>query len=527
MPGKRAGETAGEREQRRLARRAAKAELERQANSISGYTNDSNPFHDPNLTTPVVWPKRNEAARAVVDETPEERKRRVAEEVDKTKARRAERAAEKALMEEERARAAREAELDNIDEWDAKEEAFHLEQAKERSRKRMADGRAKPIDFLARPLDTPADDVIRLSPVEAMPPYRLVENMAPHDLDDLRDDLHERLHLADGNEKFGTAMLDIVEDERSRLQQDEADEAERTKQGAVALGDAEELRRHQPASARAGGIQETVLDDVDEIFGGKSLDELATLDTQIRATIAGAGTGAAVDVEYWEALLARLQVFKARAVVTDVHKRAIDARLAHLRTLYPDEDEDAVAARLLTGKDEDEDEDAEAAAGGDDGDATTAEKTWAEKQAASKMEDNEEAFNVEAEINAKYRWDDKYRPRKPKYFNRVLAGYEWNSYNRTHYDSDNPPPRVIQGYKFNIFYPDLIDKSVAPSYFKEPGPAPDIVRLRFTAGAPYEDIAFHIPNRDWEFARRWGFKSSFDRGVLQLHFRFKRFRYRK
>ena len=32
-------------------------------------------------------------------------------------------------------------------------------------------------------------------------------------------------------------------------------------------------------------------------------------------------------------------------------------------------------------------------------------------------------------------------------------------YNRTHYDHDNPPPKTVQGYKFNIFYPDLIDKT--------------------------------------------------------------------
>ncbi len=57
-----------------------------------------------------------------------------------------------------------------------------------------------------------------------------------------------------------------------------------------------------------------------------------------------------------------------------------------------------------------------------------------------------------------YWWNEKYRPRKPKYFNRVHTGYEWNKYNQTHYDSDNPPPKVVQGYKFNIFYPDLIDK---------------------------------------------------------------------
>ena len=29
-------------------------------------------------------------------------------------------------------------------------------------------------------------------------------------------------------------------------------------------------------------------------------------------------------------------------------------------------------------------------------------------------------------------------------------GYEWNKYNQTHYDSDNPPPKIVQGYKFNV-----------------------------------------------------------------------------
>ena len=29
-------------------------------------------------------------------------------------------------------------------------------------------------------------------------------------------------------------------------------------------------------------------------------------------------------------------------------------------------------------------------------------------------------------------------------------GFEWNKYNQTHYDVDNPPPKVVQGYKFNV-----------------------------------------------------------------------------
>lgn len=49
-----------------------------------------------------------------------------------------------------------------------------------------------------------------------------------------------------------------------------------------------------------------------------------------------------------------------------------------------------------------------------------------------------------------YGWEDKYRPRKPRFFNRVHTGFEWNKYNQTHYDKENPPPKMVQGYKFNV-----------------------------------------------------------------------------
>lgn len=88
-----------------------------------------------------------------------------------------------------------------------------------------------------------------------------------------------------------------------------------------------------------------------------------------------------------------------------------------------------------------------------------------------------------------YWWHDKYRPRKPKYFNRVHTGYEWNKYNQTHYDHDNPPPKIVQGYKFNIFYPDLVDKTKAPVYtLEKDGSNGETCIIRFHAGPPYEDI---------------------------------------
>ncbi|KAF8528989.1 mid region of cactin-domain-containing protein [Hysterangium stoloniferum] len=157
---------------------------------------------------------------------------------------------------------------------------------------------------------------------------------------------------------------------------------------------------------------------------------------------------------------------------------------------------------------------------GFDMDAEALYRAEAEKQ----LDEEEELFNVEENITSTtYTWEDKYRPRKPRYFNRVHTGYEWNKYNQTHYDTDNPPPKVVQGYKFNIFYPDLIDKSKAPIYklVRTPGDT-ETALLHFSAGPPYEDIAFRIVDREWEYSHKRGFRSSFDRGCLSLWFNFRR-----
>ncbi|XP_075241085.1 splicing factor Cactin-like [Convolutriloba macropyga] len=141
---------------------------------------------------------------------------------------------------------------------------------------------------------------------------------------------------------------------------------------------------------------------------------------------------------------------------------------------------------------------------------------------------NNQAFSTEQNLNQEYLWADKYRPRKPRYFNRVHTGYEWNKYNQTHYDPENPPPKIVQGYKFNIFYPDLIDKRQTPRYSLEPIPnESDFVVLRFSSGPPYEDIAFKIVNREWEYGHKHGYKCQFSNDIFQLWFKFKLYKYRR
>ncbi|KAH8596698.1 mid region of cactin-domain-containing protein [Bisporella sp. PMI_857] len=173
-------------------------------------------------------------------------------------------------------------------------------------------------------------------------------------------------------------------------------------------------------------------------------------------------------------------------------------------------------------------------------DFSQATKALYEREVARGVNENEEIFTAEENVStsSKPQWADRYRPRKPRYFNRVQMGYEWNKYNQTHYDHDNPPPKVVQGYKFNIFYPDLIDKAKAPTFkiIREHGrkrgesfaPAgeEDTCLIRFIAGPPYEDIAFRIVDKEWDYSakRDRGFRSSFDKGILQLHFQYKKVR---
>lgn len=148
------------------------------------------------------------------------------------------------------------------------------------------------------------------------------------------------------------------------------------------------------------------------------------------------------------------------------------------------------------------------------------------REAARGVGEDEEVFAAEEDVSSSKRLANSGdHLRKPRYFNRVQMGYEWNKYNQTHYDYDNPPPKVVQGYKFNIFYPELVDKSKAPTYRIErengrkrgqsfaPAGEEDTCLIRFISGAPYEDIAFRIVDREWDYSakRERGFKSRFER----------------
>ena len=144
-----------------------------------------------------------------------------------------------------------------------------------------------------------------------------------------------------------------------------------------------------------------------------------------------------------------------------------------------------------------------------------------------KNSDNELVFNDIVEIKKDYEWAKDYKPIKPRYANKKILGFDWNKHNQAHYDNINLPPKTVSGYRFNIFYPNLVDKTKTPKFYLQRSETPDMCIIRFESGAPYEDVAFKIINREWNTRQKGDFLNVFDKGVLKLYFKFKRFRYKR
>ncbi|KAI5618563.1 cactin isoform X2 [Silurus asotus] len=617
-------ETPEEKRARRLSKKEAKERKKREkmgwSEEYMGYTNADNPFGDNNLLGTFKWQKALELKGIghLGEKDLKERNKLIQEEnrreLQKVKQLRLEREREKAMREQELEMLQREKESEHFKTWAEQEDNFHLHQAKLRSKIRIRDGRAKPIDLLAKYISAEDDDLS----VEMHEPYTFLNGLTVTDMDDLLEDIKVYMELEQGkNVDFWRDMTTITEDEISKLRKLEA--------SGKGPGD------------RREGINTSVSTDVQSVFKGKTYSQLQALHMNIENKIQAGGSN--LDIGYWESLMQQVRVYMARARLRERHQDILRQKLYKLKQeqgvesepLFPIIKEEPESENPVTNTEEPSISPSSQAADSakqpgerkaqkkDDGDErpgpssrASAEKDGGEREggeegeksgevesvlteedliqqsqaeydsgryspvllqpselpldthavdveedlqrlqlarrqlqvtgdASESAEDafvrrakegmggDEAQFSVEMPLTGKmYMWADKYRPRKPRFFNRVHTGFEWNKYNQTHYDFDNPPPKIVQGYKFNIFYPDLIDKRSTPQYFLEPSPDnKDFGILRFHAGPPYEDIAFKIVNREWEYSHRHGFRCQFANGIFQLWFHFKRYRYRR
>ncbi|XP_049876850.1 cactin [Pectinophora gossypiella] len=586
-----ANETPEEKRARRLREKQEKERKRRERmgwdNEYQCYTNQDNPFGDSALTNTFVWSKKlaKEGVKNVSrDELEALNRQKQLEnkiELEKVKQRRLEREAERVAREAEALAAARAREAQQFSSWARQEDAFHLQQARLRSQIRIRDGRAKPIDLLAWYVSS--EECV--DALEMHEPYTYLNGLQTQDLEDLLEDIKVYKELENNaNVSYWEDVETIVQDELGKLRRLAAPDARRDgvhhavaddvtqifkgKTGAqleamqaqieakmrgvgVDVGYWEsllsQLRAHrararlrerhrrnlrrkltllkqeqgvQPAAGAAGAqpgtSQLAVERDQSESPEPSHSRADAKVEAEAEAASASADEAAEAACEalyaaggYSPRPLSPRRLEPATLLLPAAHD---ERRLAYLRARLHHA---AATAATATAPPE-----------------APARSTAALERAAARSMGNsgdEVGFSVEHALpDQPCLWADKYRPRKPRYFNRVHTGFEWNKYNQTHYDMDNPPPKIVQGYKFNIFYPDLIDKNSTPEFSLKACPEnPDFAVLRFHAGPPYEDIAFKIVNREWEYSYKRGFRCHFHNNIFQLWFHFKRYRYRR
>jgi len=272
-----------------------------------------------------------------------------------------------------------------------------------------------------------------------------------------------------------------------------------------------------------GAMHPAILGDVKELLEGKSTEELIKLELFIKQSLVG---GQIIDDDYWHSVLKKVFIYKAQSKADEYFKQAVKERLDYLlKTGLPQVSVNEIEKRFMglieIPKKKEE---------------ITEEKPkiinkrlgrYLNDIEMYKMEeekgetDEEERFTREVEL------DDKSKGKKPLYYNRERKGIDWTKHNQIMYTEENPPPPTCLGYEFNIFYPDLVDKTRAPRFELLTTENPDLLIIVFKAGAPYKDLAFKIVSSEWEYSQKKGYRCVFSNGIFHLHCWFKRYRYRR
>jgi len=453
------------------------------------YDRKDNPFNDPDLDKVFLWKKKAKAlgwSKSEAKQRAEALREQNLKEIENAKRRRVERERELAERLAERERKERERDSESYAGWEQREEEFMLRQHQQASALRINQGRERPIDVVARnvlltkqlrhgpEIGPDGKATALLGPdvgIENSSPLDLFPRLSRQDLLVLRDDISKYLQMESaksGFKAFWEALLVICDDFLNPVAPDNP-------------------------------IPQIVRDSIQQSCSEKSVEEvkMERLDASKRARDSGAGSE---ESAFFIELEKRLAIEEARATVRKIHAEMVETATRHGRTVHN-------VQRLGDGR----------------GDALPAQMT---QEGEEDEDQSESAFQDVVEVPDVSTASKDANLVKPRYWNRVRTGYDWNKYNKAHYDRDNPPPKAVFGYRLNILYPGL---KKAPRYVieRDKTDPEKYCIIRFIASAPFSDLAFRIENKEWDRSANSGYKSSFENGVLQLHFNFTRRRYRR
>jgi hypothetical protein len=370
------------------------------------------------------------------------------------------------------------------------EEEFSFKQAKLRSKIRLREKRAKPIDIIMYSLSfiekkekfSLTDDSKKDFSIYSKEVYYILNDLKKEELEEMRIDLI-LYSTYDEHDDFWKSLL-ILCDDQIKMLSNKIDKSY---------------------------VQKDILDEILNELNSKSNQEIIHLENEVKLNLEN-NQSVALDSEFWEIIMDEIKLSKSKALLNEYHKKIMSAyemeKTVKKEPIISQLDNSANNSLISKNK-----------------------NGYSEKEMMQRVLSYEEIgdfpFYDEVPIKSDYDWMKSIDPIKPKYSARVCFGSDYTKL-KQYYDSEIPPEKYIVGYKFNIFYPDLIDVSKAPTFILDTEPENvEKCTIRFMGSPPYTDIAFKIINKVWERAYKRGFLAAFDKGMLTLHFEFKRIEYRR
>ena len=378
-----------------------------------GYTNDVNPFGDSNLLQPFVWGKKKEKdkteGKSDVNMHSGGKRLELIGEIEKVRKRRKDREDELEEVDRLREEEQRLREAAQYGDWMRKEEDFHLNQTRERSKIRLVEKREKPIDLIAKNIllidaanaddmaanyDAKNTQLLLELEVELRNPVELVEELAEEEFAQLVTDVESYLalerrkadvdassHTSQSYTLFWESLLFITIAQLRKVRKNKASSS-----SSSSAGSSGDSRLHS-----------SVMTDIERLLEGKSFSELEDLQTDIEKSIQEVHTytihtyiptylhtytpthlhtyipypsrspypstlsilssvpyhthqGKSANSEYWEVMQQEVKVQIARAYVNDTHITLLQKQLELLSQLRVEAREKRLQEALLNPK---------------------------------------------------------------------------------------------------------------------------------------------------------------------------------
>lgn len=137
-------------------------------------------------------------------------------------------------------------------------------------------------------------------------PYKIFKNLTQEQVEELFEDITFYLRLEKDTEckLFWEAMVLVCQDELDKLRLKSAPTGFRT------------------------GVNAAVLEEINKMLEKKSVKELDELKRQVDFKLKSGGP---IDVEYWEALVKGILVWRSKAKLRNMHARLLEKRLEQLK----------------------------------------------------------------------------------------------------------------------------------------------------------------------------------------------------